>query len=539
MLVAGGQGNGRYRPRDAPDGAWRGRRSQPARVKGALQLHAQSGLKRNVSANFVGRGWAALTYFAAVPAYIGFLGIEAFGLLGLFLTIVALSMLLELGLSTTLNRELARHAEIGTSPAEARDLLRTLEYLYWGLAAAVGGLVAVASPFLATHWLDASSLSSQTLATALVLMGAALFVQWPFTLYSGGLMGLQRFVTLNVIVVVMMTVRNGGAILVLWLVSPTITAFFIWQAIATGAQTLLTAWALWAAMPRAQTRARFRRAQLVRTWRFAAAMTVNSILVVVLTQLDKVLLSNLLSLKAFGYYSVAALVANGFVFLILPIFQAMFPRLTELVAAEDEHALKRTYHRGCQLMAVVVLPLALVVAFFAPQILDLWIGDAATVENTKQLVSLLVVGTALNGLMNIPYALTLAYGWTRFALVLNSVAVAVLIPLLVIATRRYGATGAAALWVALNAGYLLIGIQVLHRRLIPSEKLRWYVQDVGFPLAAALVVVALSRLVLPDGSSDFLTLIWMVTTLLTSFLAAMAASSDLRPILARRLWNGR
>ncbi len=45
---------------------------------------------------------------AFVPVYIKLLGIEAYGLIGFFLTLVAILSLLDLGLGTTLNRRLAQ-----------------------------------------------------------------------------------------------------------------------------------------------------------------------------------------------------------------------------------------------------------------------------------------------------------------------------------------------------------------------------------------------------------------------------------------------
>jgi O-antigen/teichoic acid export membrane protein len=503
-------------------------------VKRVPRLAGAPGLRRSIAANFIGRGWTALSYFAAVPAYIALLGIESYGLIGFFLTLVALSAILELGLSTTLNRELSRREGIGESPEDARDLLRTLEVVYWGLAATIGLAACAATPLLAGSWLDSTSLPHATLTTALLLMSGVLFVQWPFTLYAGGLMGLERQVELNVIVVVAMTVRNGGAVLVLWLVSDTITAFFVWQLFGAGLQTFVTRAALWRAMPRADRAPRFRRAQLRRVWVFASVVSANAILAVILTQSDKLLLSKLISLRDFGYYSVAALLAGALVFVTLPIFQAVFPRLSRLVAVGDDAGLVRTYHQSCQLVAAAVIPVSIVIALFSPQILRLWTGDPATASRAGNLLPLLVVGTALNGLMNIPYGLSLAYGWTRFALMLNTVAVALFIPTLVVATNRYGATGAAAAWLSVNVGYVLIGIQVLHRRLLVDEMLRWYVRDVGRPVMAALAVAGAGWIVLPDELPDAALLVWMLVTLAASCAAALVACPDLRAMISRR-----
>ncbi len=109
----------------------------------------------------------------------------------------------------------------------------------------------------------------------------------------------------------------------------------------------------------------------------------------------------------------------------------------------------------------------------------------------------LAIGTTFNGLGNIPYALQLAYGWTRLAFFFNLVSVLLFIPLMIAFTTWYGAVGAASAWAILNGGYIVFGIHIMHRRLLPTEKWRWYFQDVGLPLGVALLVAGILRLVIP------------------------------------------
>ena len=63
-------------------------------------------------------------------------------------------------------------------------------------------------------------------------------------------------------------------------------------------------------------------------------------------------------------------------------------------------------------MAVLVLPVAAVIAFFSFDILLLWTGSTKTASVASPIVSVLVIGMALNALMTLPYALQLSHGWT-------------------------------------------------------------------------------------------------------------------------------
>lgn len=454
-------------------------------------------LKRNIVANFGGGVWTGLMGLVFVPLYIHFLGIEAYGLIGIFATLLALFGLLDMGLSATLNREMARLAVQEGKARDMRDLVRTLEIPYWAVGLLISAIVIALSPFIAYRWVNAENLSPQTVQTAIMIMGLAVAVQWPMSFYSGGLMGLQRQVLLNVINVVMATFRGLGAVLILWLVSPTVEAFFSWQIVVSVVHIGMIVFFLWRSLPDAVEAPRFRRDLLLDIWRFAAGMTGITVTVIFLMQLDKIILSRMLTLEMFGYYTLASVVAMNLGRFIGPVFSATYPRLTNLVALGATEEITRLYHKSAQLVSVLVLPAALVVALFSKEILLLWTQSPITAEHTHMLVSILVMGTAFNGLMNIPYALQLASGWTRLAFLVNVVSVLLLAPLMIVLTKWYGAVGAASVWVILNAGYILFTIPIMHRRLLPTEKWRWYFEDVGLPFGVALLVAGAFRLIFP------------------------------------------
>ena len=504
----------------------------------AMERHVRATtISRNIAANFVGTFWTALMGPALVFVYIRLMGVEAYGLVGILTTLQAAAALFDLGLSTTTNRELARLSVQEDCGDDARDVVRTTELLYWAIASFLAVVVVAFAPLLAHHWVHAERLSAGAIQQAFLIMGFILAFQFPFALYSGGLIGLQRQILLNAITISAATLRGVGTVLLLWLVSPTIQMFFACQLVATALQTMATAYFLWHSLPNAIVRPRFRRAVIRRLWRFAAGMTGISVLALVLMQADKVILSRLLTLEKFGYYSLAAVVASSLFVITLPIFTAVFPRFSQLVAIGDEHALRTLYHQSCQLVSVFLIPSALITAFFARDILRVWARDPVVVENAHLLVTLLIIGTALNGLMTIPYALQLASGWTKLALYQNAIGVVVLIPLLIWSAGRYGGVGAAAIWITLNAGYVLIGIQIMHRRLLHGEKQAWYIRDVGLPLAAALGVVLVGRWLFPTDASAPATIAMLTLVSLATLIAAAMLTPLAREWLKRKVFQ--
>jgi O-antigen/teichoic acid export membrane protein len=314
---------------------------------------------------------------------------------------------------------------------------------------------------------------------------------------------------------------------VLWLIKPTVQVFFFWQALMALAQVLTLRIALWRNLA-SERKGIFRREVLKEIWRFAAGMTGISLVSTILMQTDKILLSRLLSLSDFGYYTFAATVAAVMYRLISPVFTAYYPRLTELVSKDDQPGLVRTYHQGCQFMAVVILPSALTLAFFSKEVLSLWVRDPGVIAHASLLVSLLVIGNTLHGFMHLPYALQLAHGWTKLSFSTNLVAVIFFAPAIYFSTMAWGAVGAASMWIVLNIGYLLIVIQLMHLRLLKHEKWSWYRNDVGKLLAITLAVTGVGRLIMRDGLEDILKFVILMIVFGVATLSTVMGTAWLR-----------
>lgn len=459
-----------------------------------------SRITRNITANFMGNAWVTIMSLAFVPVYVKYLGIEAYGLIGFFISIQSALTLLDLGLGAATTRELARMSVHGHMAADMRHLVRTLEWIYWLVAVGIACAVLLAAPWLATGWLQAKELNRAQVTLAVQIMGLAFGARWPFMLYSSALTGLERYVALNRIKVAAETLRSGGAALIVWLVAPSLNDFLAWQAGTSLIASIASGAAVWKSLPPATEPARAQRNQLARIWKFSAGVGGIAVTAVILTQIDKIVLSKLLTLREFGYYTLASTVANGLRQIVGPIITVFYPMLSQAVSAGDGASLRQIYHRGSQIMSVALLPVGMVLVLFSAELLLVWTGDSTVAQNSALILSILALGTIFNGLMNVPYFLQLAYGWTTLALYANLTALTVLVPSTVFAANRFGPVGAATIWPILNAGYILINIQVMHRRLLPSEKWAWYLIDVGRPAAICLAIGVAIRLALPTDA---------------------------------------
>jgi O-antigen/teichoic acid export membrane protein len=240
-------------------------------------------------------------------------------------------------------------------------------------------------------------------------------------------------------------------------------------------------------------------------------------------QLDKIVLTSVVSLREFGYYALAGIAANGLYVFVAPVFNAVFPRL---VADMSTARLGTTYHRACQVASLLLLPPAVTVVVFAPEILSVWLGPAADIDTTGPLLQILAAATAVQGLLYVPNALMLGSGWTRLAIVVNFVGLVALVPMILILATRFGAIGAAVAWLAYNLAYALIGVPLMHRRLLRGDALQWYLLDVGAPLVGCVGPAILIRFSIGEPDTRF----GMAVLILAAVVASAVGAALLTPL---------
>ncbi|HZH32570.1 MAG TPA: oligosaccharide flippase family protein [Pyrinomonadaceae bacterium] len=495
-------------------------------------------LERNTFANLFGAAWTAAVGVLCVPLYVGLMGAEAFGLVGLFVMLQSVFVVLDLGVGATFSRELARLDAQGSDARTQRDLAYTLQAVYWVMALLVGVTVFALAPAVARHWVKPQSLSAEEVTTCVRLMGAAMALQFPFAFYQGGLLGLQRQTLFNTLAAATATLRAAGTLLALHFVAPAPQTFFAVQIAAGAAGTGAAALLLWRCLPASGgVHSGFRPELIRRVWRFGAAYAANAVANMALFQGDKIILSTLLPLEMFGYYALAQGVASGMYAVIIAVDGAVFPQLSGLVARGDERELAEVYHRGSQLMAVLLAPIAVVAALFPREVLFAWTGDAAAVENASLVLSLLVAGMLLHGVVQAPYFLQIAHGWWRLILSTNLLLLIAVVPLNILMARAYGGPGAALVWVFLNVCYLLT-FPLAHRRFLRGEQGRWLFEDVFLPLAGAFCAGAAARWLMPPRPSRVETLLFLCTTGALAAAVAVSLASRVRASMLTLLRRG-
>ncbi len=485
---------------------------------------------RSLAFSILAKGWGALIALLAVPLYAKLIGIEAYGMVGLFTSFSILIGFLDFGLGTTLTRELAKIPAEKATLAHSRDLLRTFELVYLIIALFIVILVfALATP-VAFYWVKHQELNKSEIVNALSLAGLCLACQWPNNLYTSGLVGIQKQIPLAITTIFFSSIRVLLTLALVWR-EPNLQSFFLGQILSAIIQTVATRWLLWGSLTQAGHKPKLNFAIMKSGLRFAGGITGITITSVILTQLDKVILSKTLSLSDFGLYALIGSLTTGLYVLISPLFSVMFPRFSSLVHQGDYEKLANLYQTSSQVMALLIFPIVFLFSVFAQHVLYVWTGNNELALNGAWILAMLMIGNGCNGIMNMPYALQLAFGRTKLALLVNLGTIVLLIPIIWWAALNYGAMGGATVWALLNLTIIIIIPNLIHRSLLRQEKKRWYTISVMLPLFInACLFYLLHQIYISDMSrvitAIILCIYWTVTTVATLLLLP-----DLRKIV--------
>jgi O-antigen/teichoic acid export membrane protein len=484
----------------------------------------------NIAANFSGVGARLLFALAFNIIYFRLLGSEGFGLIGFYTSLAALSALFDLGLGQTTMREVARREASGEAAAGLRSVVFTLQILLTGVGLVLGLLIALTSPWIAT-WFSTKDLGTDEVRAAVLLMGAVLTLQFPVNFFYGALIGLQRQLLSNTLLVAATALRGIISIVALFIWGAAPAIFFTAQIAASIIELTAGALTVWRLLPASSGRTRFEAGLLRETWQFTSGTWLAVTFAQTAVLADKLILSALLPLHLYGLYSLAVTVTTALQRLAPPFTNALFPHFVRLIQQGETPALSRAYTQASQAASAIFLAAGLALTIYAAPLAHLLATDAADANRIAVLLALLAAANTLNVELALPFSLLFAHGITSIALRINFVLCVAYLASLILLAPRYGVDAAAGLWLAANAVMLPALLFMTHRAVLPGLGASWLVRVLLLPGIAAAAVLLAGYAAMP-ALPKLATLIWIAFNAAFALAAALCAAPSTRQIVA-------
>ncbi|MDP1740196.1 oligosaccharide flippase family protein [Polaromonas sp.] len=428
-----------------------------------------SKLKSNIIFNFLGSAWLGILTLAVTPIQVHFLGVEAFGFVGLITILQVLLGTLDLGISATVTKVVSSdHSDRRSASSHA---VNTASSVYWIIALLIAVLLWWNSTTVAAFWLSRTRLDTATVTLGIQIIAVYLGLRWPVAFYTGVISGLQRMDVLNMIKASVQTLRLGGGVVVLFFV-PDLVAFLVWFAISSAVELLVYAIFTYRLLPTLRLWPRFSLASFKDIWKYSAAMNLIALTALVLSQADRLAVTKFLSLEALGYYSIAYNASIAISLVQSAINSASFPAFSHSFSTGQHADLLSRYGKASQLMGLVVALPCFALVFFGHEVLQLWI-NARVADEAALTMAWLALGFFFNAMVSNAYMAAVACGQPGLPLKINLLALVLYLPALYWLAHQYGISGAAAAYAGLNAYYLFTLLPVVQARVLKQGMGMW------------------------------------------------------------------
>jgi O-antigen/teichoic acid export membrane protein len=493
-----------------------------------------SNLKKNIIANYTSQIYVTLIGILLLPIYIKYMGSEAYGLVGFFAMLQAWFGVLDLGLTPTIGRETARYKGGALSALAFRQLYRALTVIFMIVALVGGGVLFFSSNIIATKWLNLDNLPVDDVVIAVQIMAISVALRWMCGLYRGVVTGSEELVWLSGYNAVIATLRFVGVFASMCYFSFTPLVFFVHQFCIALIEIVGLVLKTQKLLPSKQSLTQnigWSFEPIKPVLKFSLTIAFTASVWVFVTQTDKLVLSGILSLEDYGYFTLAVLVANGIMMVSGPISSAIMPRMARLHAENKNDEMIKVYRQATQLVAIIAGSAAITLVTTAKPLLVAWTGDLHLAEQAAPILRLYAAGNLFLCISAFVYYLQYAKGHLRYHLIGNACLVVILIPSIIYAATHFGGVGAGYVWLIMNALFLFVWVAYVHHKLEPNLHMKWLFNDalkIIFP--ASLVAVSLLSINISIvGRVE--SILFVITTGLFVMGSGLAFSEQARSIL--------
>jgi O-antigen/teichoic acid export membrane protein len=485
-------------------------------------------IRTNITANLIGQVLTAGIGFFFIPIYVRYLGVESYGLIGIFSIITAWLSILDAGFSTALTREMALFTGGKHTAYSIRTLLRSVEWFFLLTGSLIILISIPASKWLTNFWIKKGSIPSDVVIKSIFLMGFLFVVKFFESIYKNSFIGLQQQVNLNIYEATSSIIRAVGAFLLLRYISSSIVIFFSWQVILTILYIIFLKMKIEQLLPKSEENIKFSFDSLLSVKNFAGGMILIVILSLFHTQMDKIILSKMLSLKDFGYYTIAFTLAGSIMIFTSPVSQAIYPKLNQLYQRGESIELLELFHLGNQIISVIVGSISVLLYFYSNSILFLWTSDSSVVQGSYYILSILSLGFLSSGINTMPAALLMTYNRIRYNVYIKLISIFISTPLLLFYIPNYGSIASAFIWLFVVSINTILTLHFLFLKDKLKSFVSWFIKDIFQPLIPVVIFIFLTKEFIALPASKIFQILTLLIYLLISIIFSILFSNILR-----------
>jgi O-antigen/teichoic acid export membrane protein len=453
---------------------------------------------KNTLANLLGFGIGAAISLVTGPLLFRVIGPTQYGLIAVFQLALVIAPVFDYGVSLVLNREVASRSDGHDGERiEAGVALKTamgsLELLIVGIAIILAVVVIGASGWLATDWFKVTPEEAADARTCLMIGAASLCIQRVRVFGMAVLTGRQRQVELNIWTTTVSFFRMVLGLAAVFFLSPTAICYLLVQLLLSIAEASLFHMKAWHGIGARNDEPYFSlpyirsvSKPLMANWGAVVAATLVG-------SADKIVLSGSMDIKSYGQYVLIATAINSLSSLVGTPVSAFLPKLTVSVVAGDRQNLSATFTLFSTIAAALCIPALVGVAGYGDDVIRLLLGSTPPAAGLWLVLVLLAGGGVFSALNRVVHAFQIAHNRPDMALKFNVMSAPFYLAACWYGAYQWGAIGAAGMWLAYNATYLMLFLVATEKSLGMGSTGRWLLSHLVAPGALSLALFAMVK----------------------------------------------
>jgi O-antigen/teichoic acid export membrane protein len=397
-------------------------------------------ITRNIFSNWTAYIINAVVVFFLSPFVVHTLGNTGYGLWVLIGSLTGYLGILDFGIRPAIVRFVSRfHAVSDTKQINA--VVNTTLVLFTIIGAAVA-ILSFGLAYLSDHVFTIPPELKSDVSIAIVLVGFALALSFPFGVFNATLNAMQRFDLNNIIqvtvailraILIVVSLRNGGGIVSLAVI-----------ALVTGLIELIAKYVLCRRIvPSLKLGLEYSN---VKTLKMIAGFSLYTFLISVALRLsfqsDSLIIGAIISTEAIAFFAIASTMVDYLSNLVTNVSVTLTPVASALQATNESDKLQKLLIVGTRYSLLLILPIATSFIIFGHQFMKLWMGPEFA-ERSSTVLIILSISYVGYLAMFVANSVIYAFGAVRkLAIVVTGVAISKIILSFLLA-KPFGITGVA------------------------------------------------------------------------------------------------
>jgi len=400
---------------------------------------------RNIFTNVGGYIVSVIVAFLITPITIHTLGNARYGAWSLVAELIGYYGLLDLGIRGAVTYYIARHSAL----EEGKEIREIQSSAFWVLVAC-GGLVLIIGVALALGFpyiFRSEGLNLGEVRKALFIMSTLIAVSLPMNMFSGSLVGRQRFDIVSGIealnrvftaMLVYIVLISGGSLIGLALVQ-VVGRVISWMFIIFACRSILGGifvrpkWFKWG------------RVHLLTAYGFRNA--VGQIAQILIFRMDIAVVGMFAGMEQVTFYSIGSMLISYVWRLCNSIVQPFTPRFTQLESTKSYDQLQEQYLFGMRTIGMLIAGMSAGILIFGKDFIRLWLGadyvNAPWKGRSDVILSILILANFPRMLQSITWQRLYAMAKVRFLMWLNVFEAFANLSLSILLVHFFGAVGVA------------------------------------------------------------------------------------------------